>query len=216
VDLSVGLLAVTSAIALAVVLALATRRPEDAPLPITCATSAKAGELVRLVGTVEASSSARLVAPIGRLRCLAFRTVAQASDGKRWRTTIDETEALPFVLRDRSGRAHVSSGHLRLSLMTSPEEARGELSPRFEAFLERHGKHTRSIWRPKLRHEEGVVSVGMQVAVIGIARWEDDHEASSSGATAPGYREAASPRRLVITPGPDGCVLVSNRPERLV
>ncbi len=84
-------------------------------------------------------------------------------------------------------------------------------APVLEQFLSAHGQSSHGlVFNKKLRCEEGVISVGMRVAVLGIGRREKEPLGEATGGS---YRE--SPERLLIECLDDGSLPISNAPSTL-
>jgi hypothetical protein len=154
------------------------------------------GTAVRLVGEVVALDGAIREAPVSGTPCVYFEAVLEQAGADAWRLVARETGGVPFVLRDATGDALIDPAHARVSL--GPVNAAGagtfdDPSDRERAFLARHGQPARLLLADRsFRCREGVVEVGTQVAVVGVAVREPDPDVSH----ARGYREAAVRIRL--------------------
>ncbi|MBX7191130.1 MAG: E3 ubiquitin ligase family protein [Sandaracinaceae bacterium] len=170
------------------------------------------GELVRLVGRVVELDPA-LDAPLSHRRCVAFRVLVETkqSTGKssHWVSTIDQRESVRFVLEDESGRARIEAAQSKLLVELDEEQGSGFLNdatPELEAYLAEHGKESTNFLglNKSMRYREGVLALGETVAVLGVARWEDDPDAGAVDMGQAGFRDAPRKKRLVLEPANDG------------
>ncbi len=177
---------------------------------------AKDGAKVRLVGRVASHGEERLAAPLSGRACVAFRVhVEERVRGRKsshWRTMLDEREAVDFVLEDKSGRAIVCARGGKLLIDLDHRQGSGtfhDATPALESYLAQHGQQSTGMlgFNKQLRYREGALEIGETVAVVGVARWEDDPGAASEPV---GFRDASRKKRLVIEPGPDGALYASD------
>ena len=167
------------------------------------------GEVVNLVGKVDAAEGGLLEAPLSGRRCAHFWVVVQGAlpgvPMEQWRVLVSRSESCDFMLRDPSGRVRVSlqsqggTGLVKddvheLTVATTR-------NARHRAIL---GAQERSLLPHPVLFTEGVLEEGELVAVRGQVR----SETGVAGEASASFREAS--RRLVIGPGPDGELLVSD------
>jgi hypothetical protein len=76
-----------------------------------------------------------------------------------------------------------------------------DASPELEAFLSERGHQSTSFlgMNKTMRYREGALETGEQIAVVGLAHWEDDPEAGAIDTGGGGFRDAVRKKRLVLT-----------------
>ena len=87
-----------------------------------------------------------------------------------------------------------------------------EASAHLKAYLSRFGQSSAGwLFDRSLRYEEGTLTEGERIVVVGTARWEEDPDPMAQGGT---YRER--PRRLrIVPPSSTEPVLLSDEAELL-
>lgn len=182
---------------------------------------AKDGATVRLVGRVAWLAQERLASPLSGRACVAFRvhveTRVRGRKSSYWRTTIDERESVDFVLEDPSGRAIVRARGGKLLIDLDHHRSSGtfhDATPELRGYLAEHGQDSTGLLglNKPMRYREGVLEVGETVAVVGVARWEDDPD-DGAIETPGGFRDAVRRKRLVIEPAADGNLYASDTLE---
>lgn len=176
---------------------------------------AKPDDVVKIVGRVLAVTEP-LRSPLGGRECVFFETTVEryhySGRGGAWRPLVRETDAVDFLLEDRTGRIAVRANDMRaLSINDVWLELDADRAPpaAFMPFLNRHGLlRNARVSRHHLRFREGAFTPGERVAVIGVVRWERDPNPTTAGS---GYRDA--PRRLVVQSRPNGPLLATDKPE---
>ncbi|MCB9593122.1 MAG: hypothetical protein H6719_10350 [Sandaracinaceae bacterium] len=175
------------------------------------------GERARVVGEVHVE--APVASPLSGRLCAYWRVIVEEkiSRGKSsyWRTIVDEAGGVDFFLRDDSGKALVRTSHVQAVLDGDARGGSGFLNdptPELTAFLAARGHDTQGwIFNKTIRYREGIAEPGETVAVVGRGRWErDPDEAARAGE---GYREAVSPKRLVVEAPESGPLLVSDQAD---
>ncbi|MFK7985611.1 MAG: hypothetical protein AB8I08_06230 [Sandaracinaceae bacterium] len=170
------------------------------------------GERVRVVGQIELE--APVTSPLSGRKCAYWRVLVEErrNSGKNntWRTLIDEHDGVDFLLRDPTGLAVVEAMHVTAVLEKDGTGGSGFLrdpSPQLEAFLAERGHDTKGwFFNKTIRYYEGVAEPGELIAVVGVAKWERDPDASTRAGE--GYREAHVPKRLRIRAPEDGTALL--------
>jgi hypothetical protein len=179
------------------------------------------GVCVRIVGRVVAVD--RVVrAPLNGRRCVHFVSSVWVPAGDAGPIEVaSERDARDYAIVDDSGRALVRArpSNVELALAHEHKSRRDEADPAQAAFLTRHAERWRKVvgtrlgvWRG-VRFREACLEPGTEVAVVGIARWEDDPE--PRGTDTAGYRDSARGRILVIEPPRGESILVSDDPSAL-
>ena len=170
------------------------------------------GERVRVVG--EVSLAEPVEAPLSGRPCAYWRVLVEqhVSRGKSsyWKTLVDEEEGTDFFLHDGTGKALVKTVHTEVVLERDHSGGSGFMndpSEVLEQFLAERGHDTKGwFFNKRIRFREGVAEPGETVAVVGVAHWERDPDESARAGD--GYREAQSPRRLVLSAPEDGTPLM--------
>jgi hypothetical protein len=175
------------------------------------------GQAARIVGVIEAYEDKTVVAPVTGRTCVAYSVRVeeyerQSGRSGRWVPVVQDFDAVNFVVADDTGRALVRAAGswpdpvMREVAGSGAFKAAGTA---LEELLHAHGQSSRGlVFNRKLRCEEGVLSVGMRVAVLGIGRHENEPLGEAAGGN---YRE--SPGRLVIECLDDGSLPMSNAPS---
>ena len=129
-----------------------------------------------------------------------------------WRTLVNESHGVPFVLSDPSGRAIVDPTGAKLALSFDGRSSSGtfdDANPIEEAFLAKHGLESRGwVFNKKIRYTEACIEVGETIAVLGAGVREPDPTAMP----AEGYR-AAPPTRLRLTSSHAYPLVISDDPS---
>ncbi|UJR86322.1 E3 ubiquitin ligase family protein [Sandaracinus amylolyticus] len=190
--------------------------------PLVRVADAPDGQLVRILGTLRAGTRT-LDAPLSQLTCAAYRVEVdvRVSTGKSssWRSLIRDRESVDFVVEDETGRAIVKALQLEPAIVLDHHQRSGtwnDATPELDAYLTRHGHKSTDFFgfNKGMRYQEGVLEPGETVAILGLARWEDDpHPGAARGGA--GYRETARRKRLVIEPSALGPVRASDDPSVL-
>ncbi|RYE91749.1 MAG: hypothetical protein EOO75_08215 [Myxococcales bacterium] len=168
------------------------------------------GEPVRLVGRVEVDEGTSLLeAPLSGRPCVAFRALTSESEGRSiGQILIDDHGALPFWVRDATGRVLVPAARVVPWVKLDTIHRGGLLRrtpDRIRAYLERHaGGHQGLLPGNPGAFAEGIVAPGDLVAVAGHGRFDPRLGAANES----GYRERVG--TPVLDPLRDGFVLVSN------
>jgi hypothetical protein len=184
------------------------------PTPIAHATH---GQLVKIVGRVGLGAKRRL-APLSGRTCVHWSALVVEVGGRTARIVLDWSDSVDFLLEDESGTALVRGGpRLEVVVLRDYSSGAGTRTPagRAEADLLASAglaAETQLGFAREFRFEEGVLSAGERVAVLGVAVWEDDPSAQPT----PGahYRETSVPKKLVIMPRTNGAVLATDDPDR--
>jgi hypothetical protein len=159
------------------------------------------GATGRIVGVIEAYEGKILEAPLTARDCVAWAVrVEEHQRGRRsesWEPIARDFGAVSFVVADGTGRALVRAAGSWPSPVMERVGGSGisqDPAPNLEAFLDAHGISSRGmVFNKRLRAEEGILAVGMRVAVLGKARRETELEGL-----------------LVIESLDDGSLLMSN------
>ncbi len=170
------------------------------------------GERVRIVGRLEVDEPIR--SPLSGRPCAHWRVRVQQrvrrGRSNRWRTIVDEGEGVDFFLHDPTGKALVRTIHSKAVLDRDESGGSGILNEPSEAlqiFLAERGIDSQGwIFNKRIRYHEGVAEPGETVAVVGTGRWERDPDEDARAGQ--GYREATSPKRLVMSAPADGSPLL--------
>ena len=159
-----------------------------------------------------------MIAPLSGRKCAAYEVLVQGLDShskEKWDTVAYELQAVPFVIEDATGKAHVDPARAKLLVTLDQHQFTGttaRMTPEAKAFLLRHGQGT-SPWAPHrpLRFREGVLEPDEIVTALGPGRVsiDDDTEAPHTG----GYRTPAGARKLEIAAGDRGELLISDDPS---
>lgn len=192
------------------------RRLRDAELcPIA---SFPHGGTRRIAGRLKLQGDYVLIAPISGRKCAAYEVLVQGLDShskEKWDTVAYEVQAVPFVIEDATGRAHIDPARAKLLVTLDQHQFSGttkRMSPQAEAFLRRHGQGTSpwAVQRP-LRFREGVLEPNELVTALGPGRVsiDDDIETPHTG----GYRTPAGARKVEIAAGDRGQLLISDDPS---
>ena len=161
------------------------------------------GGIKRVVGVLSLDGEP-LAAPLSGRRCAAWEVVVeeQRSSGKStsWYTIVREVQAVPFMLDDDTGRAHVDPSGAQIVVTADRRSRSGTFddpTPEERAFLDRHGEEAEGwVFNRTLRYREGVLEPDERVAVLGqgAVSYDDVPEAQHQG----GYRQPAASKRLDI------------------
>jgi hypothetical protein len=131
---------------------------------------------VKLEGAAVPLDGGGLEAPFSARRCVAYELTLFDLDGVRPTLLAREVVACPFLLRDGSGTAHVLPVPARIGIQPDKQWRYDPIRPpaaRVQALLVRHGVAERARGRTLLVCE-GVLEVGVAVAVFGHATQEPD------------------------------------------
>lgn len=176
-------------------------------VPLSTVAGATEGARVRIVGRV-VERDRTLAGPLSHRRCVAFRVLVetrrQSGKSSHWVKTIDEHQEVDFVLEDETGRARVESRGSDFLIVLDHSESSGFLNdatPELEEFLVARGHTSTSFLgtNKTMRYHEGALEIGEQIAVVGLAHWEDDPEAGAIDTGGGGFRDAIRKKRLVLT-----------------
>jgi hypothetical protein len=166
------------------------------------------GAVGRITGKVRMLEEFK--APISGRLCAHFQAKVQqrrqSGKSSHWRTIIEESDMVDFVVEDESGRAMVEAAGAEVAVVKDAHFRSGtfnDATPELEAFLQRHGKSSTGLFgfNKTLRYTEGIIEEGEEVAVYGRGRWEKPAGGGS--------------RQLVIGAPPEGNVLISDDPSTL-
>lgn len=161
------------------------------------------GVVGRIVGKAGCSAEEKPVAPLTGRACVAWVVHVTGADPYRGGElpAVKAQGAAPFTVSDETGNAVVHTGDVSLLLAFDVTETLGIFGkppPRLLRFLREHGRESRRIavdWR--LTWQEGILTEGQRVAVVGRGRHETDPDAGEGS-----YRAAAT--RLVMAHGGEG------------
>jgi hypothetical protein len=174
---------------------------------VSTVAGAAEGTRVRIVGRV-ARRERVLAAPLSHRNCVAFRVLVetrrQSGKSSHWVRTIDEHEEVDFLLEDDTGRARVEVRGGAFLIVLDHSESSGfmnDATHELESFLADRGHTSTSFLglNKTMRYREGALELGEQIAVVGLAHWEDDPEAGAIDTGAGGFRDAVRKKRLVLT-----------------
>ena len=176
------------------------------------------GGTKRIAGRLKLEGDYVLIAPISGRKCAAYEVLVQGLDShsdEKWDTVAYEVQAVPFVIEDATGRAHIDPARAKLLVTLDQHQFSGttnRLTPQAAAFLHRHGQGT-SPWaaRRPLRFREGVLEPNEMVTALGPGRVSIDGDVDSPHTG--GYRTPAGARKLEIAAGDRGELLISDDPS---
>lgn len=178
----------------------------------TSVRDAKDGEIVKVVGRA-IPMGPLLRAPVSERACLAWSIAIQVRRGagknRRWREVHQGSDALAFLLEDDTGQARIDVHRARIVLSEDHRAAHGgswsDGSEDLLAYCAEQGIDTSTFvgGSVPVRSREGAIDPGETVAVMGVARWEEDPSASGDG-----YRSVG--KRLVLEAPADAPLLVSD------
>ena len=161
------------------------------------------GGIKRVIGVLSVEGD-MLSAPLSGRQCAAWEVVVeeQRSSGKStsWYTIVRQVEAVPFLVEDETGRAHVDPSGAQLVVTADRHSRSGTFddpTPEERAFLDRHGEEaTGWVFNRTLRYREGVLEPDELVAVLGqgAVSYDDAPDMQHQG----GYRAPAASKRLDI------------------
>ena len=181
------------------------RRIRDAP----------EGEVARIDGRTEVLET--LEAPLSGRACVCWRVAVSEGGSNPPRVVLEECDGLDFLVVDGTDKALVEVKGARALLYKDRSYTWGVLNdpaPELRAFLDARGIATKGgVFDKVFDVSEGVLGQGEQVTVLGLATWQPDPDAVPSAGGA--YREARSPRRLVMTSAQDGPLVLTNDPSLL-
>ena len=128
-----------------------------------------------------------------------------------WKTIITESEGVPFVLEDPTGRAIVDPNNAQVALDFDGKSSSGSFHDATlvqEAFLAKYGKKSSGwVFNKSLRYREAMIEIGETVAVLGSGVREPDPDAPPEDA----YRGA--PRtQLRLTSSAQFPLVISDDP----
>jgi hypothetical protein len=161
----------------------------------------------RITGQIEPFEGKVLRAPLSGRACVAYAVRVEehkreAGRGGTWEAIVRDFDAVSFVVADGTGRALVRAAGSWPSPIMDPVGGTGLLSgptPELEELLRAHGESSQGlVFRKQIRAYEGVLVVGMRVAVLGKGRRGDDR-----------------PEALTVECLDDGRLLMSNAPRAL-
>jgi hypothetical protein len=192
--------------------------------PEVAVANAYDGMIVRIRGTIVAHGET-LVAPLSGRACVHYdvHVEERVSTGKSstWRTMFRESDERPFVVEDETGRAIVRGLPLRTAVVVDHHQRSGFLSdatPGLLALLARHGRDSTNFLglNRTIRYREGALEPGEQVAVLGLARWEDDPAPDAiDPAAQTAYRGASARKKRLVIEAAGDAVLASDDPRAL-
>ena len=158
---------------------------------------------IRLSGRMAHFGSLSVAAPMSGRRCAAWRILIEEeyrdglspTDVSQWRTVVDESESVDFLIIDDTGRARVDG--TRITLVADYDAEGGaelfrEVPEELSALLEKRGVQTQSWWSSQrnFRYRESALEAEELVTVAGSGRWETDKEQNA------GYRGSTKVFRL--------------------
>jgi hypothetical protein len=170
--------------------------------------------LGRVVGQARPLAST-LQGPLTGRPCVYYIATVeeQRSNGRSsyWKTIITESQGVPFVLEDSTGRAIVDPNSAEVALDFDGKSSSGtfhDANEVQEAFLARYNKKSSGwVFNKSLRYREAMIEIGETVAVLGSGVREPDPNAPPEDA----YRGA--PRtQLRLTSSPQFPLVISDDP----
>lgn len=177
---------------------------------------APGGELVRIVGTLW-EGARTMEAPLSGRICAGYRIRGVVEEMNP--DVFHEERCYDFVVEDESGRAIVKASRLRAVLAFDREAHSDALedspSLRKRVLLDRHGPARDPEFgiATGIRFREGALVAGETVAVVGLARWENDPDLFAHHEAGGGYRGSARKMRLVVEPPAGEAVRVTDEPH---
>jgi len=170
--------------------------------------------LGRVVGQARPLANTLLGPLTGRPCVYYIATVEeQRSNGRSsyWKTIITESEGVPFVLEDSTGRAIIDPSNAEVALDFDGKSSSGtfhDANEVQEAFLTKYDKKSSGwVFNKSLRYREAMIEIGETVAVLGSGVREPDPNAPPEDA----YRGA--PRtQLRLTSSAQFPLVISDDP----
>lgn len=144
-------------------------------------TDFRSGETAKFIGKVDPIENT-LHAPLSQRECAMYyvHVEQRVSTGKssHWRTIIEETRAIRFLINDGTACAYVNSHHLKSYIVQDWKNTSGfmnDASPRLEQFLNTHGYRSENAFgmNKHIRYREGVLEPDELVAVLGTGNWRN-------------------------------------------
>lgn len=182
--------------------------------PVTTIATMRAGEIVRVVGSLRLRPH-RLQAPLSGRPCAVYSLLVREKHGRSSREIFRESEAVEFAIDDSSGTVLVRPEVFRLGLVEDHNQRSGvwhDASDAVVAYLQSKGQSPKN-WlgfNRALQFYEAVLEEDEPVAVLGVVVLEPDPEPTSAGE---GYRDRPM-RKVLVTP-PGGAMFISDAPEAL-
>lgn len=165
--------------------------------------SAPAGKLVRIVGRIVDGGS--LVSPITGRACVAYDAIVLERERKGFSVVTRGVRGTPFIVDDGTGKILVDPRGAFVQVVYDTSEdgpldfAKVSDPDLLAAVKDRTGQ---------LRFDEGVLTIGEQVAVTGLV-------SKASGADEDSVYRRLAPTELRLAGAPDRPAVVSERPEDL-
>lgn len=153
-------------------------------IPFKPATGLKTSELTKVSGKA-LHVKEPLLAPLSRKKCVFYtiKIEKRVSTGKssHWKTIIDEEKTQEFFIDNRGDyviiRPTQSPKNYLSYLVTDKKTSAGAFndpSPEFEALLKKYNIEPQNLlgFNKSLRYKEGIIEIGEQITVSGIAKWK--------------------------------------------
>ena len=125
-----------------------------------------------------------LVAPYSQRKCVFYqiRIQQKVSNGKssHWRTIVEEEKSQEFFVETSSDFVIVKPTDVPRNYITylvkDKKQSSGTFNdptPKFEALLKRYNIESQTLFgfNKSLRYHEGIIEIGEQITVAGIAKW---------------------------------------------
>lgn len=141
-------------------------------------------EVAKFIGLVEFVDEP-LIAPLSKRPCAYYHVLVerQVSSGKstHWKTIIEETDHINYVVKDSSGVAAISKKQLKSHIVLDRKYTSGtfkDADANLEHFLNMHGHQSEGFFgfNKTLRYREGILEAGEKIAVLGEGRWRQAEE----------------------------------------
>lgn len=139
------------------------------------------GGEARVVGRLSYIGEA-ITAPFSQRECALYHAVVNAkysSDGSgSWRSVIDVTIGVDWMLSDGTGHAVVRIGPMETIVFKDKHYRSGifnDATPSLERFLASHGESSTTVsgLNRAIHYREGILAYGEEVTVSGVGRWMD-------------------------------------------
>ena len=157
-------------------------------IPLKPATGMKTSELTKVSGKALHVKSP-LIAPLSGRECVfyAIKIEKRVSTGKssHWKTIIDEERTQEFFINSNGDfvivRPTQSPNNYISYLVKDKKTSSGTFSdptPEFESLLKQYNIEPLNLlgFNKSLRYKEGVIEIGEQITVAGIAKWRTLNE----------------------------------------
>lgn len=155
-----------------------------AKIPVKPASSLKTNELSKVTGKA-LHVKEPLIAPYSKRKCVFYQIIIQqkVSTGKssRWKTIVEEERSQDFFIQTKTDFVIVSPKdnpkNYKCYLVKDQDQNSGTFNDptlKFIALLKHyHINHTTLFgFNKRLRYQEGVIEIGEEITVAGIAKWK--------------------------------------------